>query len=78
MVNRSEKFKELYEEYQKLKITTHIEVQILKPGQSYNARYIKLDDLMHRKELAREIVSHYKDYFEVKPTEWFDLERDTA
>lgn len=45
MENMYEKFKELYEEYQQLKTATHIEAQMLKPGQSYNIHYIKFDDL---------------------------------
>jgi len=39
--------------------------------------YIKLDELMRRKALAKELVKKYKKYFEGKPSEWFDLESDT-
>lgn len=76
MDDRVKKFEELYEEYKKLSVTTHIEAQILKPGQSYKVHYIKPDDLMRHKALAKELVENYKDYFADKPVEWFDLERD--
>ena len=70
-------FKQLYEEYKKLMISTHIQTQIVRPGQPYNVNYIKLDELMRRKALAKELVKKYKKYFEGKPSEWFDLESDT-
>jgi hypothetical protein len=66
----------LYEEYKKLKETTHLEAQILRPGQPYKVQYINSDDLMRRKALAKELVENYKEYFKDKPGEWFDLESD--
>lgn len=77
MVNEHQKkFESLYEEYKKLVVSTHIEAQILKPGQSYKVNYIKPNELMRRKELAKELVENYKIFFEGRPAEWFDLERD--
>lgn len=71
-----ERCETLYEEYKKLEATTRLEAQILKPGQPYKVQYIKPEDLMRRKSLAKELVGKYKDYFKDKPGEWFDLESD--
>ncbi len=76
MLNRTRKFEEVYSEYKKLLVSTHIEAQILKPGQPYKVNYIKPEELMRRKELANELVNDYKDFFEDKPAEWFDLVSD--
>ncbi|MHB1330928.1 MAG: hypothetical protein ACYCY6_03100 [Minisyncoccota bacterium] len=76
MENRSQKFEELLREYERLKVSTHIEAQILRPGQPYKVNYIKPEELVRRKELAIELASNYKDYFENKPAEWFELQQD--
>lgn len=77
MVDRNKTFEELYSEYKRLVVSTHIEAQILKPGQPYKVNYIKPEELMRRKEIANDLVSNYKDFFQDKPAEWFDLVSDT-
>jgi predicted house-cleaning noncanonical NTP pyrophosphatase (MazG superfamily) len=77
MEERRDKFEKIYEEYKRLVVSTHIEAQILKPGQPYKVNYIKPEELTLRKELAKKLVNEYKDFFEGKPAEWFDLQRDT-
>jgi hypothetical protein len=76
MQNRKDKFEEIYEEYKRLVVSTHIEAQILRPDQSYKVNYIKPEELTRRKELAKELVKDYEDFFDGKPAEWFDLGLD--
>lgn len=78
MTDRNRTFEELYSEYRKLVTSTHIEAQILKPGQPYKVSYIKPEELMRRKEVAKELVNNYKDFFQDKSAEWFDLVSDTG
>lgn len=78
MQDRKIQFEKLHEEYKKLVVSTHIEAQILRPGQPYKVNYIKPEELTRRKELAKELVGKYKDFFEGKPAEWFDLQRDAS
>ena len=70
------KFEKLYEEYKKLKVATHIEAQILKPGQPYKLQSINPDDFMRRKKLAKELVKNYKDHFKGMRGELYDIELD--
>jgi hypothetical protein len=76
MDQNKKKFEDLYEEYKRLKIATHLEAQIGRRSQLYKIHYINPDDLMRRKDLAKELVKNYKEYFEGKPAEWFDLKLD--
>ena len=76
MIDRNKAFEELYSEYRKLVVLTHIEAQILKHGQPYRVNYIKPEDLMRRKEIVSDLGNNYKDFFQDKPAEWFDLVSD--
>ncbi len=67
---------DLYREYREIEAITHIEAQALKRGQSYVAQYIKPDDLIKRKSLAKELVLNCELYFKNKPDEWFDLKEE--
>lgn len=70
-------FEDLYAEYKKLKASTRIEAQIGKPGQPYKVHRIIPDELKRRKDIAKELVNNYKEYFKGKRGEWFELEQDT-
>lgn len=74
---KQNKFDELYEEYKQLVVSTHIEAQILRPGQPYKVNYIKPEELTRRRLLAEELVENYEVYFRDKPAEWFALQQDT-
>ena len=76
MKNQTQYCENLYREYKKLEVATHIEAQILKRGQPYKIQHINPQDLMRRKILAKELVEHCKDYFEDKPGEWYDIKMD--
>jgi hypothetical protein len=75
--SKSKEFEDLYTEYKKLKTSTHIEAQIGSSGQPYKVHRIIPDELKRRKDLAKELVKNYKEYFKEKQGEWFELEQDT-
>jgi len=69
-------FKKLHQEYKELVVKTHIEAQILRPGQPYCVNYISPDDLVKRKLLAKKLAIHGAEYFKDFPEDWFDIQRD--
>jgi hypothetical protein len=73
MISKEQNFHDLYEEYKKLKLATHLEAQVLKPGQPYKVYPINPRDLLRRKDVAEELIANYKEYFKDKPDEWWDL-----
>ena len=76
MPDREKIFEELYTEYKNLAVSTHIEAQIHRPGQSYKAYPLSPNELLRRKDIAKKLTENYKDFFKDKPDEWFDLVLD--
>ncbi len=70
--------KKVYFEYANLKPRTTLVAHVMKPDGTYTPQYIKPEELMRRKELARMLSSTYKSHLNLDPGEWFEIERDAS
>ncbi len=66
----------LLKEYKELAAKTHIEAQILRPGQPYKVNIIVPEDLMRLKVVAKELVKNCKGHCNADISEWYDIEVD--
>lgn len=68
----------LLDEYRKLEVATHIEAQIIKPGQPYKTYQIDPQDLIRKRVVAKELLKQGREYFRGTPSEWFEIRKDAT
>lgn len=66
----------LFDEYKRLETATHIEAQVIKPGQSYKVNHINFQDLTLLKSVAKEIIKLGRENFKGTPSDWFEISKD--
>lgn len=66
----------LFDEYKKLKVTTHAEAQDVKRTQPYEFYQINPQDLMRMKNIAKELLKQGREYFKGTLAEWFEMRKE--
>lgn len=75
MEDQKEYCENLYKEYKELLPKTKFHAERLVPGKKLTPKYIKPEDLMKRHEIQKELAKKCKSYLDLKPHEWFEIER---
>lgn len=73
MTDKKMRCKELYEKYVELEGKTRIVVETYVPGKALMPQYINPEDLLKKEEVRKELLD-CKDFLDLKPDVWFDIE----
>lgn len=68
----------LFDEYKKLKIATHMEAQVNKPGQPYKTYHIDPQDFFRKNAVAKELLKQGRECFKGTPAEWFEIRKEAT